>query len=809
MKRFISLMAVALMSVAMLAGKKGEVKECKLYKTNFQDWEAVASSTTPSTKTVTTKYSLESLTFTFAETQIAPEGTNAKFTNDIITVGYAMAAKTATPYIETSVLTSITKVHYVHAATGGERGWGLQYKSESDADWVTVSSAVCQQAGTAVDADINKENVRLRWYNLNKDQNAYMTELIIYGMAEDDGQPEEYTISYFDQEGNRLGDAVQTELETLVFAYGESDLTIPAGYKFRGWYDNDKKRHSEGEDLTGDLRLNALVTKIEDPVVGDFYTYDLRSNVFYPDDHEALVLTSGYWHDGTHGWAFKKDQSFGVKVAGNAVVVLTICQYGGDNATWAVKDAENNDLGSVAAKADADGKDVTFNYHGESTTLTFTLNSGGENYLHKIVVYNVVEIPEKDATTGYYMVPANDVASLLLILAQANSTGNAKIFLPDGIYDLGEKVLTSISGNNISIIGQSMKGTIIKNAPDYRTESINNTATLYLTGDNIYLQDLTIQNALDYFKSNNGRAVALWAKNTKTICKNVRLLSYQDTYYSNKIGGVHYMEDCEIHGTVDFICGEGSVYFKNNLIFAEKRPKDTDILTASSADTNDKGYVFEGCTLQCANPTVSLGRAWNNKAKTVFLNTIFDYSAGEFQLPGMRWTAEGIGVLPELCGEYNTKDVNGNVISPAENNATFTCKGTQKQMNTILTQEQAATFTMAYTLGDWATTAAADAKQVLLEYKEDGTWLDTDATIFLVEKDGNVSIVTERPAVEEGTIVRAANARGGFGKPAVKEGTAANLDNKVSNSKVTKIFRNGQLVIVRDNKQYNVLGAKL
>ena len=137
-------------------------------------------------------------------------------------------------------------------------------------------------------------------------------------------------------------------------------------------------------------------------------------------------------------------------------------------------------------------------------------------------------------------------------------------------------VLTTISKNNISIIGQSMEGVIIKNAPDAMKESIDKTATIKINKnvEGTYLQDLTIQNALDYYKNDNGRAVALWDQGTQTVCKNVRLLSYQDTYYSNLQGAVKYFEDCEIHGTVDFICGDGSVYFKNNLLYCEKRKKE-------------------------------------------------------------------------------------------------------------------------------------------------------------------------------------------------------------------------------------------
>ena len=307
---------------------------------------------------------------------------------------------------------------------------------------------------------------------------------------------------------------------------------------------------------------------------------------------------------------------------------------------------------------------------------------------------------------------------LLKSLKEANQTGGTTIYLPNGVYDLGETVLTTISASHIAIIGESMEGVIIRNAPDYRTESIDRTATLRIApeAEGMYLQNLTIENALDYYKNDNGRAVALWDQGTKTVCKHVRLLSHQDTYYSDRRGGLKYFEDCEIHGTVDFICGNGNVYFKRCLLYCKKRDSDgkgTDALTASNADQDDKGYVFDACTVQSECPVVSLGRSWNNHPKCVFLNTILDYSAGLFELSGkgiQRWTTAGMSTLPERFGEYNTTDSRGKVVSPATNEVTFTYRGVSKTMNTILTAEQAGVYSMDYVLGTWEQTA----KQTIL-----------------------------------------------------------------------------------------------
>ena len=172
---------------AMVSVEKVEaatVAEKSIFKTNFQNWEAVASSTTETQVTKATTDNQE-LVFSLMETEVKPDGTHTKFTAECITPGYLMAAKTATPYIKTSVLKSVTKVNFVHAATGSNRGWGLKVKGDGDADWVTVSNAVANPSGgMPVSVDVNRTNVQLWFYNLNAKENAYMTSLEILGKVD-------------------------------------------------------------------------------------------------------------------------------------------------------------------------------------------------------------------------------------------------------------------------------------------------------------------------------------------------------------------------------------------------------------------------------------------------------------------------------------------------------------------------------------------------------------------------------------------------------------------------------------------------
>ena len=631
-------------------------------------------------------------------------------------------------------------------------------------------------------------------------------------------------VTFRDQNGAVLGKIATYEGASLeAIPYTEADLP-PFGdnMKFRGWFYTSGKKAKVGDAITGNTSISAKVTPIEEATVGSVQTYNFADPIFYPEDHETLKVNGGAFHDATHGWYFDADGSIDLQVAGNAMVEVTLCKYS-ETGDVVVKAGETELAKQAIVKEEtADGIVLTAKYEGAATTLAVSWTA--KQYVHKIVVYNVLDFLVKDAETGYYIVPANDAASFLLALVQAES--GDKIFLPNGTYDLGETVLTTISKDNIAIIGQSMEKTIIKNAPDAKTESIDKTATIKINKNvsGTYLQDLTIQNALDYYQNDNGRAVALWDQGTKTVCKNVRLLSYQDTYYSNLQGAVKYFEDCEIHGTVDFICGDGSVYFKNNLLYCEKRKKDgggSDALTANNGIATDRGYVFEGCTIQSECPVVSLGRAWNNTPTTTFLNTLVDYSAGEFGFSSsdiQRWTKKlmNANAWPKF-GEYNTHLADGTVLTPESNSVTFIDEksgNATQTLETVLKAEEAAAITMAYTLGAWAETAADEAMQAQAE--EEASKFDPEG-IYLVEAEGEFQAIIkggefmDKFALYNGVnyTVRKANARGGFGPKAGETPSAIENTSEEPSFRAKKTITNGQLLVEKNGKTYTVLGAQL
>lgn len=234
------------------------------------------------------------------------------------------------------------------------------------------------------------------------------------------------------------------------------------------------------------------------------------------------------------------------------------------------------------------------------------------------------------------------------------------IFVPDGKYELTGNTtisfsenpvdeygkdrpdmngqnnhMTDISKSNISLIGQSKEGVTIWNHPV--VEGISYTATINLTkGTNdFYAQDLTLENQFNYWgahdgSSGAGRAVAFWDRGNRSILKNVALMSWQDTYYSDNSSPDYrgYFENCDLAGVVDWICGNGDIWFeKCNLIVRDRTGNN---IAAPNTEAGQAwGYVFNNCTIrpETDKPTQlkgndwTLARPWNNSPACTFLNT--------------------------------------------------------------------------------------------------------------------------------------------------------------------------------------------
>ena len=617
-------------------------------------------------------------------------------------------------------------------------------------------------------------------------------------------QKPDYTLTYIDTDKQTvLGTATREKDEAIgQFDIDFATATADEGMKVRGWFLKTAggEKYTADYVVTGDINLYAVATEIEEPSTYKKYFFDLTDKLFDPADHEAFNPSGNYyWHDAQHGWAFKADDNnkIDLLVGPKATISVTLCRYGSAN-DIVITDANGNELGRIPGKnnEDIDAEVVAFLYEGAGGTITLNLNTEGEMYLHAVKVVNTAETNYESQGNWYFVKPGS-AESLIDVIEVVNGINASKdavrsfIFLPDGTYDLNETVKTSISGHNISIIGQSMDNTIIVTAPDKSIEGLGSADMFQSSGSNLYMQDLTLKNALDYYNAGSaGRAAVIQDSGNRTIFKRVRMLSCQDTYYSSNDNMQSYFESCDVHGTVDFICGGGDVRFVKTQLSLE--PRQTDLkgsrTIVAPRGTVKFGYVFDKCKvvdLAQGNGTWNFGRTWNNNPITVYLNTTLDENA-QNTLIASRWIEKGMNSKdPVLFGEFHTMDINGNDITPESN----IIKSHGGDFQTIISAEQAANFSYEMMFSQnlekaWdpaSLTKQVDASALHAKY-DNGTVTfavaDNGMTGCAIFKNGefvglstNGSFnITVDPAVDELTI-RAANMMGGLGADAHVEGT--------------------------------------
>ena len=849
------------------------IQEKALYTTDFTNWEKIDNTKATDVKVnLKTLYSKEAFTFTFNGVGVDPTGNQAKFpdrTGYMITAKYPNQYTTAEPSAVTSPLASITKITLHQAATGGKRGIKVSVKGDGDKDWVVIHNvSIVKASGEDLTLDVNRTNCQIKFENFALGQNAYVTDLAIYGNVDMSKTPmlgsfavngkayqaadlfeenaegkqiatilvskkaklitesnpltdlvtangtiksttytttgeganqktvatiiveangdevtyeltvgfkPDFTLTYYNIDGKTVigTQAVEQDAEIDAFVEGvENKVTVADGKKFRGWSSSlkqDEKKFTTSSVITSDAALYALVTDIETANATARYDYNFTKEGFDINDHEAISVENGKWHDTTHGWIFESNGKIKVLMGGKGYIKMNLCQYS-KTGKITLLDPKGKEVSSIDAKATKDGNlDILQNESTESGEYTLTFEEG-DTYIHSLSIVNMTN-PAFAQNGNWMEVKAGDAQGFITALEIANGKNAAAnaartfIFLPNGTYDLGDKCLTTISGNNISIIGENMDKTIIVNKPE--VEGIGVTATLFNTSTGLYMQDLTLKNAYPFDKS-TGRAVCLQDKGTQTICKNVKMLSYQDTYYSNNNKGQYYFENSDIHGIVDFICGGGDVFFNKCTLTLE--PGKDSYITAPYTDGTDYGYVFDGCKIVgSATDGFTFGRSWGGTAKCAFLNTILDKNAAA-NIASTRWTTGGMNVVAKNFFEYNTVDENGKVISPAENIVKFTKDKEVSEYNTIITAEKAAEFSLDKVFSNWKPAELAAQKSASAATESNGklAW-EGDALMYIVLKDGKFfAMTTEKSLDLAGATgswsVRAANEMGGFGQ---------------------------------------------
>lgn len=254
--------------------------------------------------------------------------------------------------------------------------------------------------------------------------------------------------------------------------------------------------------------------------------------------------------------------------------------------------------------------------------------------------------------------------------------------------------MTEFIKSNISLIGQSKEGVRIWNHPIVEGIGLTATLTLQKKLEDFYAQDLTLENKFDYLSSIAGqgssgtaRAVAFWDRGNRTVMKNVSLLSWQDTYYSDNSNTNYrsYFEGCDLAGVVDWICGNGDIWFERcNLIHRDRTGNN--IAAPSTEVGQEWGYVFNNCNIKVGNEDPlkfkdqdwTLARPWNNSPACTFINTKMYTQPRKYG-----WTKMTAG-LKLRFHEFKSMDGYGNPI-PLETRSLAACTPAPGSDDCILT----------------------------------------------------------------------------------------------------------------------------
>lgn len=475
-------------------------------------------------------------------------------------------------------------------------------------------------------------------------------------------------------------------------------------------------------------------------------------------------------------------------------------------------------LGTQKIEGAVSGKTITFAYKGlnYATAYTFTLAAGSvadltDNATDQAIVLNFTTKTKPAVTKALYdfIVPTDgDFKAALAAAAKRTDTSKRfRIFIKQGDYKIPADENNKVTGGdgksyanptiymntpNVSIIGEGMGNTSLTNTVPNSGQSANvlegigkgDVLCLQKGATSTYFQDLKMYSSMGDAK---GRDIVLNDQSNKTICKNVNLWAYQDTYVSNNQNGKFYFEDGILRGRTDYLCGKGDVYYNNvELWICEKGG-----YLAVPSQPKKYGYIFKDCTIKDAtaakdlNGNYTLGRPWGKGTPiALYIDTKME------AIPSAAGWNEMSGGYPKRFAEYNSYTSTGSVVDLKDRKKVYDAYDSKDGDNyvnrrnetagdPILTAEEAATYTIETVMGqddDWDPTAATEQASAPSNVKLNGTTLAWDnndyALLWAVCKNGKVVDFTITPSyiVDDASAtwsVRAANEMGGLSEATV------------------------------------------
>ena len=354
-------------------------------------------------------------------------------------------------------------------------------------------------------------------------------------------------------------------------------------------------------------------------------------------------------------------------VSANGLIVLTFDEM-------LVEGTGNATLGGENSKGTFSGKTIVFAYSGlkYNTEYTFHVPSGyildknGNAYEGCDITFTTMERTQPAARL-YDAVVAQDgtgdynTVQTAIDAAPTGPTTPYLIFIKAGTYQ--EHVDIPSTKPYLHIIGQGYDKVFIsdnKLCGGDNAVSVDVGATVVDHASNGFFEGISFVNSWGKEQNAGPQALALYTMDDRIVLNKCGLYSYQDTYLTTKTCNYrHYLKDCFIEGAVDFIYGQGNVYFDHctlNIV----RNSGGYIVAPNHAAATSWGYVFMNTTITApgvpSETSVWLGRPWHDSPKTVYINTI-----AKVTIPAAGWY-QTMGGIPSIWADYNTMDANGNPL---------------------------------------------------------------------------------------------------------------------------------------------------
>jgi pectin methylesterase-like acyl-CoA thioesterase len=236
-----------------------------------------------------------------------------------------------------------------------------------------------------------------------------------------------------------------------------------------------------------------------------------------------------------------------------------------------------------------------------------------------------------------------------------DNQATVEIFIRKGVYN--GMVYIAPDKSRIHFIGEDRHGTVIAGRNNDRLNSGRlGRALVSVDADDFVLENMTLHNTTPYGGS---QAEALRVNSDRCVLRYDDFRSFQDTLL---LSGRVYATNCYVEGDVDFIWGQGGVFFDQCEI---KAVHNGYYLQARNA-AERPGYVFFQCKLTAAPGVARCLLARIDADRFPCSQAAFINCQMGAQVPPVGWEAKGTNVSRLRFEEFHSTDTQGNPVDVSQ-----------------------------------------------------------------------------------------------------------------------------------------------